>query len=648
MSYAPPPMDAVLRSLGSNVPSALQHVNNKIAPPTNPELLEASKGPFRQLVKPIALALEDDPQWITPLHCFVRKHCVQVFTATEVDVRTPSKGKRKPIQVGQIGIRCYHCHEGMIDTDPNLERGSVYYPTSLSSIYNATMNLLQRHLRTCPKVPESIMEKYKELKEEDARSGTSKVYWIESARSLGFVDTLHGIRLSAKEPPPPPMTSESQKEMRKCNAIQTDGEDCDDVDTGGESEQQGGSSSSSSSSSSISSERNDGVDVIAKTNGDGTKVGEDEKTNIAEVDVTADETESDKGETKKKEDEGKKEHPSIADPPSLVDPADKDSTTAFSYLLLMQMRPCVFTEADRLGKRKNLPLGFAGLACKHCFGGYGSGRYFPSSIKTISDTSKTLNVLHSHMARCRRVPKDVVDQLEITRSTHEEERGKMKFGSQKGFFAKVWSRLHDNRPDGVVLMPPPRKPTMKTNTDDGLRRLSSTQSASSFGSSQSGGMPIHRWGAASVGMGTNNAILPSQAAMSSHDRAMALVMGGGAGNGMSMGSNTPHSTLQYSTILGGGFDPMMMTQMVGGHSAGSMSMGGLHSHAMTQMLGGGNLSMGGSNHESFASFQHNISQQIFGNGGDGDSERSLEMTSSDTQKMRKRLRLLSSTNIADV
>ena len=121
------------------------------------------------------------------------------------------------------------------------------------------------------------------------------------------MDTLHGIKLSAKEPsPPPPSTSgqtnqTKEEEMRKCNEIRTDGEDCDDCDDVGESEQQGGSSSSSS----ISSELNHGVDV-AIVNGSITKAGEAEKTtNMAKVNVTSDKAESDKGETMKVKEEKK-------------------------------------------------------------------------------------------------------------------------------------------------------------------------------------------------------------------------------------------------------------------------------------------------------------------------------------------------------
>ena len=313
------------------------------------------KGPFDKLPRPMSLAMSTDKDWLTPLHCFVRKHCVEIFSASENDVSTPSKGKRKPIQVGQIGIRCPHCH-----TDAAKERGSVYYPTTIASIYNATMNLLQRHLHSCNAVPKDIMEKYETLKSDDARSGTSKRYWIKSALSLGLVDTADmGIRYSAASPPPLPQLTDSQKDMQNASV-------------------------------------------------------EDELTQAS----NANDSQSSKS--------------------FLTEEDDRTYGTEFSYELLSQMKPCLFTEADRLGKRKGLPPGFPGLACKHCFGGYGSGRFFPSSIKTLSDTSKTLNVLHNHMIRCRKCPADIRERLEYLRATHDEERSKMKFGSQKAFFARTF------------------------------------------------------------------------------------------------------------------------------------------------------------------------------------------------------------------
>jgi len=55
-----------------------------------------------------------------------------------------------------------------------------------------------------------IMDRYQTLKADDARSGTSKKYWVESALSLGLVDTSNGIRFSARRPPPLPRLSRQQ------------------------------------------------------------------------------------------------------------------------------------------------------------------------------------------------------------------------------------------------------------------------------------------------------------------------------------------------------------------------------------------------------------------------------------------------------
>lgn len=360
----------------------------------------AEQGPFAVLPQSLPLAMLSDKDWLTPLHCFVRRHCVQVFCASTQDVATPSKGKRKPIQVGQVGIRCPHCHTNTSDAGQR-ERGSVYYPTTISSIYNATMNLLQRHLHSCSAVPDDIMQRYQTLKADDARSGTSKKYWVESALSLGLVDTASGIRFSARRPPPLPRLSRQQH-----------------------------------STGMHSADRRNSNDFFSTNSNAGKNA----------LDLTMDGRFDDMGGGKSGDgngehsDQDKQEYPPAA---PLVTPEDKPYATAFSYHLLSQMQPCVFTEADRLGKRKGLPPGFAGLACRHCFGGYGSGRFFPSSIKTLSDTSKTLNVLYNHMMRCRKCPQDAKDTLEKLRAHHDDERAKMKFGSQKAFFAKIWARLHE-------------------------------------------------------------------------------------------------------------------------------------------------------------------------------------------------------------
>ena len=360
--------------------------------------------PSCPLPKPTPMAMQTDNEYITPLHCFIRLHCVELFTATQDDVFTPSKGKRRPIQLHQVGIRCPHCH-GCGPSEPNTkighERGSVYYPNNISSIYNATMNLLQRHLHVCEFVPKEIMKVYNELKADDARSGTSKRYWIDSALLLGLFDTASGIRwCSPAIPPVHPMRGgvENRPEytnMFNSNSHQQSNNLNDNSASGGA----GGPSTSSHGNFMLD------------------QSGSQESRNS-----------------------------NFAGSISLVSPEDKHLATRYSFALLSQMRSCKFTEADRLGKRKGLPINFAGLACSHCYGGYGSGRFFPSTIKTMSDTSKTLNVLHSHMMKCRKCPDEVRERLMMLRDGHDEERARMKFGSQKAFFVNIWQRLHGDMP----------------------------------------------------------------------------------------------------------------------------------------------------------------------------------------------------------
>jgi len=391
-----------------------------------------SSGNFSTMDKPIPLGLPDDKDWLTPLHCFVRLHCVEVFTATDSDVAIPTKGKRKQIQIGQVGIRCPHCHHPDTGLKPR-ERGSVYYPTSVASIYNATMNLLQRHLHNCSSVNPDIMKQYETLKSDDARSGTSKKYWAESALSLGLIDTPNGIRFSDLVPPPLPTLTSQQKSSDNYSASRGS----NDVFF----------NSSSNALTNLSqhqegqSEHDEGFDdsSLKKTNDGASK---DHKVEESFVSDSAPEIRIEKNALDNIQDTEQ----SFSNSAPLVTPEDEKVATQFSFYLLRQMQMCVFTEADRLGKRKGLPPGFPGLACRHCFGGYGSGRFFPSSIKTLSDTSKTLNVLYNHMMRCRKCPMEVRETLEKLRKVHDEQRAKMKFGSQKAFFARIWDRLHDNDP----------------------------------------------------------------------------------------------------------------------------------------------------------------------------------------------------------
>lgn len=127
---------------------------------------------------------------------------------------------------------------------------------------------------------------------------------------------------------------------------------------------------------------------------------------------------------------------------TLVEPSDKAFTTEYAFYVLSQMTTCHFTESDRLGKRKRHVVGFPGLACRYCYGGNGSGRFFPLTLKTFSDVSKSLHVLSNHLQKCPKCPNGLSTHVKSLAEVHDVEKVSQPFGSQKIFFELIWKRLH--------------------------------------------------------------------------------------------------------------------------------------------------------------------------------------------------------------
>jgi hypothetical protein len=155
-------------------------------------------GPTKVHIDPMPLATPSDEKYLTALQCFTRVHCVEFFSATETDVLSHLLLKRNvhAIEPGQIGIRCPHC-----TSSKHSLTCSVIYPTSVSTIYEATMHFLTLNFYNCPCVSDVIKRNYSDLKACRAQQNGSRRYWIKSAQSLGLVNTAKGIRVSAAVPP---------------------------------------------------------------------------------------------------------------------------------------------------------------------------------------------------------------------------------------------------------------------------------------------------------------------------------------------------------------------------------------------------------------------------------------------------------------
>jgi hypothetical protein len=142
----------------------------------------------------ISLAMEDDHESLSPLHCFMRRYCVEAFCASEQDLTVPRYGKSHSgkVGVGQVGIRCLHCVHR-----PAHERQerAVCFPSSLKNIYHSIETWQRRHSLVCQDLPVWIKKSMAELMlKSRAGAGGRRQYWEESARRLGMETTLQGVR----------------------------------------------------------------------------------------------------------------------------------------------------------------------------------------------------------------------------------------------------------------------------------------------------------------------------------------------------------------------------------------------------------------------------------------------------------------------
>jgi len=165
------------------------------------------------------LASKDDPDFLNPLHCFVRKN-VELFIANERDVAAPAPGRKNRVVLGQVGIRCIHC---VNFSGKKRVKRAVCYPPSVEGIYHSVSNMKFDHFAVCPCLPPAVQEEFTSLKHSFSRRGPTAIhqmpfsglvraepsvttlsnstakYYHRSALAKGLVDTESGIRFSNHE-----------------------------------------------------------------------------------------------------------------------------------------------------------------------------------------------------------------------------------------------------------------------------------------------------------------------------------------------------------------------------------------------------------------------------------------------------------------
>jgi hypothetical protein len=152
----------------------------------------------------VKLAEHSDPEYLNPLHCFVRQH-VEVFTADKDDISAPAPGRKTRVVIGQVGIRCIHCAK--LPSKERVKR-AICYPPSVSGIYHSVSNMKFDHFGLCQGLPPKPREEFASLKTSCSRRGTAgnnssrssasstAQYYHDSAVRKGLVDTEAGIRFN--------------------------------------------------------------------------------------------------------------------------------------------------------------------------------------------------------------------------------------------------------------------------------------------------------------------------------------------------------------------------------------------------------------------------------------------------------------------
>ena len=125
-------------------------------------------------------------------------------------------------------------------------------------------------------------------------------------------------------------------------------------------------------------------------------------------------------------------------PSSLILPSERlTDTTDALYLVIGQFAVCNLTKAEQnTGARSHLPIGLAGLQCKHC-----SKKIFWGGLKEFVKVNEKLSL---HVQTCTSIPiekKKAIELAKLLRREHVNKRGLAGNKSHAAFAGKMYERL---------------------------------------------------------------------------------------------------------------------------------------------------------------------------------------------------------------
>jgi hypothetical protein len=156
---------------------------------------------------PVLLVRPIEDKYKISDHQYLLRQQIEMFEAGEEDVTTHTRGRNKPITMGQVGIRCKHCAHVIVS---KRQKGSTYFPSNKLGIYQAAQNMSTTHIQCglCMYMPEMIKQQFAYImsnRHDNSNccnnNGAGRPYWAKSATQFGLVDTDSGIRFIRIIPP---------------------------------------------------------------------------------------------------------------------------------------------------------------------------------------------------------------------------------------------------------------------------------------------------------------------------------------------------------------------------------------------------------------------------------------------------------------
>jgi hypothetical protein len=358
----------------------------------------------------VPLATEEDQNWLSELNCFVRSDILELFRATEEDIR--ARNSRCGIRVGQVGLRCRYC--------AHLPKGgragrSSSFPSSLRRIYQSFTMMLRDHFGKCTGMPQHIQDRFVRLKRKTTQGATnSRFYWVGSAKRIGLVDSEEGGIWIREEDQP------STSAVGTAEASSDDDEDTVPVREIAEDAALCAQRRLSDSSGDTSSSGDSDGDNV----GEVTSIRCEDELIPSSLPVTA------QPRTEERVGQGTTQ---------ILFPQDQRIISPCLFKVLSHVHLVHLQDDERTGNRKSLPVGLPGLACLHCdqSGRKGLCRVFPARRRNLPSK---LQDLRDHLIKCNLCPPSAKQEL-LKLKEMEKVPLRMASREHRAFLTELWVRM---------------------------------------------------------------------------------------------------------------------------------------------------------------------------------------------------------------